>query len=108
MAAVIKEEGIMSLSLLQTSIPPSPSNVKEVIMAAIRKLKTKPSDPTRYPRADRSVHLYLLTFQLDDGAIDLLLEVFMRQMQIHILGIGPVFWPRNEMGCSVEHFQPKA
>jgi len=32
----------------------------------------------------------------------------MRQMQIHNLGIGPVFWPRHEMGCSVEHFQPKA
>jgi len=48
-------------------------------MAAIRKLKkTKPVDPKRYPRADRSVHLYLLTFQLDDGAIDLLLEVFMQ------------------------------
>ena len=57
---------------------------------------------------DRSVDLYLLTFQPEDGDIDLLLEVFMRQMQIHILGIGPVFWPRNKMGRSVEHFQPKA
>jgi len=79
-------------------------------MAAIRKFKTKPSDTTNYPRADwdRSVDLYLLTFQPEDGDIDLLLEVFMRQMQIHILGIGPVFWPRNKMGRSVEHFQPKA
>jgi len=24
----------------------------------------------------------------------------MGQMQIQILGIGPVFWPRNEMGSS--------
>ena len=24
----------------------------------------------------------------------------MRQIQIHILGIGPVFWPRNEMRSS--------
>jgi len=58
-------------------------------MAAIRKLKTKPSDTTNYPRADwdRSVHLYLLTFQLEDEDIDLLLAVFMRQMQIHILGL---------------------
>jgi len=77
-------------------------------MDTIRGLKTKPSNPTRYPRADRSVHLYLVTFQLEDGGIDLLLEVFMRQMQIHILGIGSVFWPRNGMRCSIEHFQPKA
>jgi len=93
-------EDIMSLSLPQTSIPPSTRNVKEAVMAAIRKLKAMPSDPTRYPRADRSVHLFLLTSQLDDGAIDLLPEVFMGQMQIHILGIGPLFWPRNEMGSS--------
>jgi len=93
-------EDIMSLSLPQTSIPPSSRNVKEAVMAAIRKLKAMPSDQTRYPRADRSVHLFLLTSQLDDGAIDLLPEVFMGQMQIHILGIGPVFWPRNEMGSS--------
>lgn len=32
----------------------------------------------------------------------------MRQMQIHILGIGPVFWHRNEIGCSVECFRPKS
>ena len=93
-------EDIMSLSLPQPSIPPSSRNVKAAVMAAIRKLKAMPSDPTRYPRADRSTHLFLLTSQLDDGAIDLLPEVFMGQMQIHILGIGPVFWPRNEMGSS--------
>lgn len=93
-------EDIMSLSLPQASIPPSTRNVKEAVMAAIKKLKAMPSDPTRYPRADRNVHLFLLTSQLDDGAIDLLPEVFMGQIQIHILGIGPVFWPRNEMGSS--------
>ncbi|CAZ83056.1 unnamed protein product [Tuber melanosporum] len=91
---------IMSLSLPQTSIPPSSRNVQEAVMAAVRKLKAMPSDGTRYSRADRSVHLFLLTSQLDDGAIDLLPEVFMGQVQIHILGIGPVFWPRNEMGSS--------
>ncbi|CUS14992.1 unnamed protein product [Tuber aestivum] len=93
-------EDIMSLSLPQTSIPPSSRNVKEALMAAIRKLKAMPSDATRYPRAERSAHLFLLTSQLNDGAIDLLPEVFMGQVQIHILGIGPVFWPRNEMGSS--------
>ncbi|RPA90155.1 hypothetical protein L873DRAFT_1795647 [Choiromyces venosus 120613-1] len=93
-------EDIMTLSLPLTSLPPSSRNVKEAVMAAIRKLKAMPSDATRYPRADRSVHLFLLTSQLDDGAIDLLPEVFMGQVQIHILGIGSVFWPRNEMGSS--------
>ena len=40
-------EDIMSLP--HTSIPPSSRNVKEAVMAAIRKLKALPSDPTRYP-----------------------------------------------------------
>ncbi|KAG0633533.1 hypothetical protein HOY80DRAFT_1104625 [Tuber brumale] len=91
---------IMSLSLPQAFIPQSSRNVQEAVMAAVRKLKAMPSDTTRYPRADRSVHLFLLTSQLDDGAIDLLPEVLMGQVQIHILGIGPVFWPKNEMGSS--------
>jgi len=43
-------------------------------MAAIGQLKTMPSNPTKYLREDRSVHLFLLTSQLDDGAIDLLPE----------------------------------
>jgi len=84
-------EGIMFLSLLQTSIPPSSRNDKEVVMAAIRKLKTKDLDPTRYPRVARSVHLYLVTSQLDGGVIGLLPEVSMRQMQIHILSIRSMF-----------------
>jgi len=58
------------------------------------------SDPTRYPGADRAVQLFLLISQLDDGAIHLPSEVFMGQMHIQIFGIGPVFWPRNEMGPS--------
>ncbi|PWW77832.1 hypothetical protein C7212DRAFT_362443 [Tuber magnatum] len=93
-------DDIMSLSLPQTSIPPSSRNVKEAVIAAIRKLKAMPSDATKYPRPGRSAHLLLLTSQLDDGAIDLLPEVFMGQVRIHILGIGPVFSPRNEMGSS--------
>jgi len=63
-------EGTMSLSVLQTSIPPSSRHVKEVVMASIGILKAMASDPTRYPQADRSVHLFLLTSQLDDGGID--------------------------------------
>ncbi|PUU82893.1 hypothetical protein B9Z19DRAFT_280078 [Tuber borchii] len=59
-------------------------------MATIRKLKAMPSDPTRYSRADRSVHLFLLISR-DDGATDLFPEAFMKKMQIHIAGIGPVF-----------------
>ncbi|PUU73496.1 hypothetical protein B9Z19DRAFT_1135069 [Tuber borchii] len=55
--------------------------------AAIRKLKTIPTDPRRYPRADRSTHLYLLTSRLDDGSIDFVQEGFMQQMMIHVLGI---------------------
>ena len=58
--------------------------------AAIREVKVIPSGSTRYSRGDRSVHLFLLTSQVDDGPMGLLPELFMRQMQIHILGIGPV------------------
>ncbi|PUU82894.1 hypothetical protein B9Z19DRAFT_1119997 [Tuber borchii] len=54
-------------------------------------LQAIPSDPTRYSRADRSVHLFLLISRADDGATDLPPEVFMKKMQIHIAGIGPVF-----------------
>ena len=66
-------------------------------MAAIRKLKAMPSNPTRYPLADKSVDLFSLTSRLGDGAIDLLPEVFVEEMQIHILGIGPVFCRRNDI-----------
>ncbi|PUU77741.1 hypothetical protein B9Z19DRAFT_1127912 [Tuber borchii] len=37
---------------------------------------------------------------LMDLSLDLPPEVFMGQMQIHILGIGPGIWPTNEMGPS--------
>ena len=50
-----------------------------------------PSEQTRYAQEDRSVYFFLLTTQLGDGAIDLLSEVFLGQIQIHILGIEPVF-----------------
>jgi len=93
-------EDIISLCPPQTSIPPSSRKVKEAVIAGIGILKAMPSDRERYLRADRSVHLFLLTSQLDDGAIYLLPEVFMGQMRIHILGIGLIFWPRNEMGSS--------
>ncbi|PUU83583.1 hypothetical protein B9Z19DRAFT_1118934 [Tuber borchii] len=82
-------ENIMFLSLLQMGLQLSFRNVKEAIMAAIRKLKAMPFNPTRYRRADRTVNLLLLTSQLDHGAIDLVQEVFMQQMQIQILGVGP-------------------
>lgn len=52
---------------------------------------TESLDPTRYPWVDRSIHLLLLTSQLDDGAIDIPLKVCTRQMLIHIHGIRPVF-----------------
>jgi len=45
---------------------------------------------------DRSVDSFLLTSQLHDRAIDLLPEM----IQVHILGIGPRLWLRNEMGSS--------
>ena len=67
-------------------------------MAAIRKLKTMPSDPTGNPRVERNVHLLWLTPQPDGRAADVLPGVFMRQILIHILGIRLVFWPMNGMG----------
>jgi len=87
---------VLCLSHPQTSIPLSSRNPKEPVTAATRKLRVKPSNLTRYSRADRSVHLFLLTSQVDDRVIDLIPGVFMRQMKIHIPGIGPVFWARNE------------
>lgn len=71
-----------------------------------------PSDPTRYPGADRSVQLFLLTSQPDDGGIDLIPEVFMGKVQIHILGICPGVLAQERDGvlgvvCSVEHFRPE-
>jgi len=95
-------EDSMFLSLPQMSLPPSSRNVKEAAIAAnfIRKLKAMPSDTKRYQRADEIVHLFLLTSQLDHGAIDLPPEVIMGQMQINTLGIGPVLMVRNEMGSS--------
>jgi len=67
-------------------------------MATIRKLNAIPPNLTRYLGADRNVNLFLLTSHPEDGAIDLLPEVFVEQMHVHILGIGPVFCRRNQMG----------
>jgi len=78
-------------------IRPSFRNVKETVIAAIGKLEAMRSDRTSHPGAHRSAHVFLLTSQLDDGVIDSVPEVLMGKMQIHIFGIGPVFWPRNEM-----------
>ena len=64
----------------------------------MRILKVMPSDLTRCSREDNSVYLFLLTSQIDDGAIDLLPEVFMGQIQIQIIGIGPIFWARTRWG----------
>ena len=94
-------------TLGQASIP----NIKDPVMAAIRKLKVMPSDSTRYPRRHGSVHIFLLTSQVDDGAIDSLPEVFIGQI-IHLHCIEPLFWVRNDIGSSgvfsVEHFRPEA
>jgi len=72
-------EDIMSLSRQQTSIPLSSRNVKEAVIAKSRILKAMSSDPTSNLMAhtNRSVHLFLLASQLDDGTIYLLPEVFM-------------------------------
>lgn len=65
-------EDIMLHSLPQMSLPRLSRNDK----GAIRKLKAMPLNPTRYLQADRTVHFFLLSFQLDDGVIDLPPEVF--------------------------------
>ena len=75
-------------------------NVKEGVMAGIIKLKTMPSDLTRYPQAERCVYLLLLSSQVNNRVINLQWEIFMRKMLIHILGIGHGFWPRNKTGSS--------
>jgi len=66
----------------------------------IRKFNPIPPNLRRYLGADRDVNLFQLNSQLEDGAIDLLPEVFVEQRHVHILGIGPVFCLRNEMGSS--------
>jgi len=70
------------------NIPMPSRSVKEAVMVVIRKLKAMPLSLTIYRSEDRSVYLFVLTSQLDDGAIDLLPEVFVGQMQIHIFGVG--------------------
>jgi len=57
----------MSLSFPEPIIPPSSCNVKEAVMAAVGKLKAIASNPTSYPRADKSIHLFLLASELDYG-----------------------------------------
>jgi len=54
-------EDIISLSRADKH-PSIVRNVKELVVVAIRKLKSIPSDPARYSRADSSVHLFLLNF----------------------------------------------
>lgn len=80
-------EDVMSLTLLQASILLSSCNVNESVMAIIRKPKAIPSDSRRYSRGGRSLHLFLLTSQVDDELLDLLPAVFMRLMKIHFFGI---------------------
>lgn len=78
---------------------PVSRNVRSAIQAAITKLKGMPLDTTRYGTR-RHAHLFLLTARLDDGEIELVPEVFFGEIQIHVIGIGPLFWPRSEMGAS--------
>ncbi|RPB08495.1 hypothetical protein P167DRAFT_494005 [Morchella conica CCBAS932] len=78
---------------------PVSRNVRSAIQASITKLKGMPLDTTRYGTR-RHAHLFLLTARLDDGEIELVPEVFFGEIQIHVIGIGPLFWPRSEMGAS--------
>ncbi|KAI5845843.1 hypothetical protein DFP73DRAFT_476526 [Morchella snyderi] len=78
---------------------PVSRNVRSAIHASIMKLKGMPLDTTRYGTR-RHAHLFLLTTRLDDGEIELVPEVFFGEIQIHVIGIGPLFWPRSEMGAS--------
>ncbi|PUU83421.1 hypothetical protein B9Z19DRAFT_1142634 [Tuber borchii] len=78
------------VSLSRARASPSSCNVKEAVMAAIRKLKTIPSGLTRYPGEDRNVHLLLLTSQLDDG----------NRFTPGSLSRRLVLWARGEMDSS--------
>lgn len=92
-------DDITSLTQNKWDLDPAARNVREAVLASVKKLKGMPLDTARYGN-HRHGHLFLLTTKLDAGEIELLPEVFFGEIQIHIIGIGALFWPRNEMGAS--------
>lgn len=92
-------DDIASLGQNKWGIDPASRNVRAAVQASVRKLKGMPLDTARYG-THRHAHLFLLTSKLDNGEIELLPEVFFGEIQLHIIGIGVLFWPRNEMGAS--------
>lgn len=92
-------DDIGSLTQSKWDLDGAAGNVREAVIAAVKKLKGMPLDTARYG-THRHGHLFLLTTKLEPGEIELLPEVFFGEIQIHIIGIGPLFWPRNEMGAS--------
>lgn len=100
--SVAKQQLMDDIALLTQNkwdIDPATRNVRAAIQASVKKLKGMPLNTARYG-THRHAHLFLLTSKLDVGEIDLLPEVFFGEIQIHIIGIGALFWPRNEMGAS--------
>lgn len=100
--SVAKQQLMDDIALLgqnRWGIDPAARDVRAAVLASVKKLKGMPLNTARYG-THRHAHLFLLTSKLDVGEIELLPEVFFGEIQIHILGIGALFWPRNEMGAS--------
>lgn len=100
--SVAKQQLMDDIALLgqnKWDIDPATRNVRGAVLASVKKLKGMPLNTARYG-THRHGHLFLLTSKLDVGEIELLPEVFFGEIQIHIIGIGALFWPRNEMGAS--------
>lgn len=100
--SVAKQQLIDDIALLgqnKWNTDPAARNVRDAVLASVKKLKGMPLNTVRYG-SHRHAHLFLLTSKLDAGEIELLPEVFFGEIQIHIVGIGALFWPRNEMGAS--------
>lgn len=100
--SVAKQQLMDDIALLaqnKRDIDPATRNVRAAVLASVKKLKGMPLNTARYG-THRHAHLFLLTSKLDVGEIELLPEVFFGEIQIHIIGIGALFWPRNEMGAS--------
>lgn len=100
--SVAKQQLIDDIALLgqdKWNTDPAARDVRAAVLASVKKLKGMPLNTVRYG-THRHAHLFLLTSKLDVGEIELLPEVFFGEIQIHIVGIGALFWPRNEMGAS--------
>ncbi|KAL7273830.1 hypothetical protein RUND412_003296 [Rhizina undulata] len=92
-------ENIAALTLDDSSIDPSGRDVAGSVLAAVHKLKMMPLDTSKYG-AQRHAHLFLFTSKLEDGDIHLLPEVLFGDVQVHVIGLGPIFWPKSNMGGS--------